>query len=135
MFDSNDSLSIDKVLEMIGGPINGINLTPFSIMSGTLIGVLKPTDTEAGALMILTSKEFTASEELQSSEVDIIEFVGEEIYNKALSFEKPENVLDLEDETCKIKLDLDKTVIEGCKIIMMPFTDMVSEESIINATT
>lgn len=135
MFDSNDSLSIDKVLEMIGGPINGINLTPFSIMSGTLIGVLKPTDTEAGALMILTSKEFTASEELQSSEVDIVEFVGEDIYNRALEFEKPENVLDLEDETCKIKLDLDKTVIEGCKIIMMPFTDMVSEESIINATT
>lgn len=135
MFDDNDTLSIEKIIGMIGGPINGVNLTPFSIMSGTLIGVLKPTETEVGALMILTSKDFTASEELQSSEVDIFDFIGEELYNKAKELETPENILNLEDETCKIKLDLNKTVIEGCKIIIMPFTDMVSEESIINGQT
>ncbi|MGL6099470.1 MAG: hypothetical protein ACRC0G_07580 [Fusobacteriaceae bacterium] len=137
MFNEQDSIGIDTILGMIGGPINGINLTPFSIMSGTLVGVLKPTDNEPGALIILTSKDFTTAEELEGAEVSLEEFVGPDMVKLALGAVKviPETKLEIEDVTCKISLSLDRDVVNGCKIILMPFSNMISEESIKTAQT
>lgn len=134
MFNDNDSMNIEEIIGMIGGPINGINMTPFSIMSGTLVGVLRPNEENPGSLVILTSKDFSISDELVDLDIQLIDFIGEDKYNEVL--ESTERLcLDLSDDNCTIKMDLDKEILEKCKIILMPFTNMISEESIIKGQT
>lgn len=139
-------MSIEEIEKLVGKPINGINMTPMTLMSGTLVGLLLPGHEEhygTGCFILMTSKEFVASEELIASrgvltiEEFCKEYLGYEDTEKMLEYidKNGELVIDVKDESMKWDLRLTRHIIETMQIIVMPFSNALSVESEMPAQT
>ncbi|MGL5746000.1 MAG: hypothetical protein ACRCXX_12755 [Cetobacterium sp.] len=129
-------ITLDELKEMVGKPINGINMTPMSMISGTLIAMTKPDDNESipGTLMIQTSKDFEPSEELVASggvytiKGFFDEYLGYGNLDEHMQSKGEVKILVTTDDI-SIDMLITKDNIEDTKVIVMPFSNALSVES------
>ena len=127
----NIPLSSDEdIREMIGTTINCIDLTPFTALSGTLLGYIRPDEGEEIKSMILSvDKEYESAEELSEFVISWDELIGisdEELDNLLVTMNN-KVPLEIDEDNIYLNFTIDRELLDKKKIIILPFTHCSTE--------
>ena len=132
----NVPISTDEdIKKMVGTTINCIDLTPFTALSGTLIGYIKISDDEdfkdevIKNMILAVDKNYESTEELKDFIIEWKDLIG-------ITTEELENILNLMEDNVPIEVDEDniyldfiitRELMDTKKVIVVPFTHCSSE--------
>ena len=127
--------SDEEVRKMIGTTINCIDLTPFTALSGTLIGYIKISDDEdfkdevIKNLILAVDVGYEASEELKEFVVDWKELIGisPEELEDILTVMKNSVPISIEEDEIYLVFTITREFMEKKKVMIIPFTHCSSE--------
>lgn len=127
----NIPLSSDEdIRKMIGTTINCIDLTPFTALSGTLLGYIRPDEGEEIKSMILSvDKEYESAEELSEFVISWDELIGisdEELDNLLVTMNN-KVPLEIDEDNIYLNFAIDRELLDKKKIIILPFTHCSTE--------
>lgn len=127
----NIPLSSDEdIRKMIGTTINCIDLTPFTALSGTLLGYIRPDEGEEIKSMILSvDKEYESAEELSEFVISWDELIGisdEELENLLVTMNN-KVPLEIDEDNIYLNFTIDRELLDKKKIIILPFTHCSTE--------
>ena len=127
----NTPLSSDEdIRKMIGTTINCIDLTPFTALSGTLLGYIRPDEGEEIKSMILSvDKEYESAEELSEFVISWDELIGisdEELDNLLVTMNN-KVPLEIDEDNIYLNFTIDRELLDKKKIIILPFTHCSTE--------
>lgn len=127
----NIPLSSDEdIRKMIGTTINCIDLTPFTALSGTLLGYIRPDEGEEIKSMILSvDKEYESAEELSEFVISWDELIGisdEELDNLLVTMNN-KVPLEIDEDNVYLNFTIDRELLDKKKIIILPFTHCSTE--------
>lgn len=127
----NIPLSSDEdIRKMIGTTINCIDLTPFTALSGTLLGYIRPDEGEEIKSMILSvDKEYESAEELSEFVISWDELIGisdEELDNLLVTMNN-KVPLEIDEDNIYLNFTIDRELLDKKKIIILPFTHCSTE--------
>lgn len=127
----NIPLSSDEdIRKMIGTTINCIDLTPFTALSGTLLGYIRPDEGEEIKSMILSvDKEYESAEELSEFVISWDELIGisdEELDNLLVTMNN-KIPLEIDEDNIYLNFIIDRELLDKKKIIILPFTHCSTE--------
>ena len=127
----NIPLSSDEdIRKIIGTTINCIDLTPFTALSGTLLGYIRPDEGEEIKSMILSvDKEYESAEELSEFVISWDELIGisdEELDNLLVTMNN-KVPLEIDEDNIHLNFTIDRELLDKKKIIILPFTHCSTE--------
>ena len=127
----NIPLSSDEdIRKMIGTTINCIDLTPFTALSGTLLGYIRPDEGEEIKSMVLSvDKEYESAEELSEFVISWDELIGisdEELDNLLITMNN-KVPLEIDEDNIYLNFTIDRELLDKKKIIILPFTHCSTE--------
>ena len=127
----NIPLSSDEdIRKIIGTTINCIDLTPFTALSGTLLGYIRPDEGEEIKSMILSvDKEYESAEELSEFVISWDELIGisdEELDNLLVTMNN-KVPLEIDEDNIYLNFTIDRELLDKKKIIILPFTHCSTE--------
>ena len=122
--------SDEDIRKMIGTTINCIDLTPFTALSGTLLGYIRPDEGEEIKSMILSvDKEYESAEELSEFVISWDELIGisdEELDNLLVTMNN-KVPLEIDEDNIYLNFTIDRELLDKKKIIILPFTHCSTE--------
>lgn len=117
----------EELKELVGTTINCIDLTPFTALSGMMIGYMnleEDSDTPIKNMILLVDKNYETTEELKDFVIDWSDLFGEEVdaVLPLLEIQKDGINLHIDEEYFFIDAMITKNILETKKVFLVPFT-------------
>lgn len=118
----------EEIKKLIGTQINCIDLTPFTALTGTVIGYIKITDDEelkgeiVQNLVISVDKSYEPSEELEDFMVDELIGITQEELEDLLENMDNNVPIEIDEDSIYLDFSISREFIENKKVIIVPFT-------------